>query len=87
MTDAMNDVTTEAPKQPDFLLDMSGEPCPYPVVAMLEAMPALQRGQVLEVLADCPQSINSIPSDAARAGYRVLKVEQHGPTIRYWIER
>ncbi|NML31194.1 sulfurtransferase-like selenium metabolism protein YedF [Paraburkholderia antibiotica] len=78
---------TEAIKAADFQLDMSGEPCPYPVVAMLEAMQALQGGQVLEVLADCPQSINSIPADATRAGYRVLKVEQQGPTIRYWIER
>ncbi|HTH58814.1 MAG TPA: sulfurtransferase-like selenium metabolism protein YedF [Paraburkholderia sp.] len=78
---------TDAHKQPDFLLDMSGEPCPYPVVAMLEAMQALEGGQVLEVLADCPQSINSIPGDAQRAGYRVLKVEQQGPSIRYWIER
>ena len=72
---------------PDFQLDMSGEPCPYPVVAMLEAMQGLQQGQVLEVLADCPQSINSIPGDARHAGYRVLKVEQEGPSIRYWIQR
>lgn len=78
---------SEQTQHPDFVLDMSGEPCPYPVVAMLEAMQALQGGQVLEVLADCPQSINSIPGDAAQAGYRVLKVEQHGPTIRYWIQR
>jgi TusA-related sulfurtransferase len=39
------------------------------------------------VLSDCPQSINSIPSDAERYGYRVLKVEQRGPTIHYWIQR
>lgn len=71
----------------DFVLDMSGEPCPYPAVAMLEVMPTLQAGQVLEVLADCPQSINAIPGDAARADYRVLKVEQQGPTIRYLIQR
>ncbi|MFP6561131.1 sulfurtransferase-like selenium metabolism protein YedF [Paraburkholderia sp. B3] len=71
----------------DFRLDLSGEPCPYPVVATLEAMPGLQPGEVLEVLSDCPQSINSIPSDAQRYGYRVLKVEQRGPTIHYWIQR
>ena len=28
---------------PDFRLDMLGEPCPYPAVATLEAMPSLQR--------------------------------------------
>ena len=27
---------------PDYRLDMVGEPCPYPAVATLEAMPSLQ---------------------------------------------
>jgi len=72
---------------PDYRLDLSGEPCPYPVVATLETLLALQPGEVLEVLSDCPQSINSIPADVERYGYRVLKVEQRGPTILYWIQR
>ncbi|TAM07314.1 MAG: putative sulfurtransferase YedF [Paraburkholderia sp.] len=72
---------------PDFRLDLSGEPCPYPVVATLETMPNLQPGEILEVLSDCPQSINSIPADVKRYGYRVLKIEQHGSTILYWIQR
>lgn len=29
---------------PDYRLDMVGEPCPYPAVATLEAMPQLKRG-------------------------------------------
>lgn len=47
---------------PDYRLDMVGEPCPYPAVATLEAMPSLQKGEILEVVSDCPQSINNIPS-------------------------
>lgn len=72
---------------PDFRLDMIGEPCPYPAVATLEAMPQLQPGQVLEVISDCPQSINSIPIDAKNYGYEVLEIQQNGPTIRYLIRR
>ncbi len=49
---------------PDYRLDMVGEPCPYPAVATLEAMPSLQKGEILEVVSDCPQSINNIPLDA-----------------------
>ncbi len=49
---------------PDYRLDMVGEPCPYPAVATLEAMPALKKGEILEVVSDCPQSINNIPHDA-----------------------
>ena len=43
---------------PDYRLDMVGEPCPYPAVATLEAMPQLKKGEILEVVSDCPQSIN-----------------------------
>ena len=45
---------------PDYRLDMVGEPCPYPAVATLEAMPQLKKGEILEVVSDCPQSINNI---------------------------
>ena len=72
---------------PDYRLDMVGEPCPYPAVATLEAMPQLAPGEVLEVITDCPQSINNIPLDARSHGYTVLATEQHGPTIRYLIQR
>ena len=72
---------------PDFHLDMVGEPCPYPAVATLEAMPQLAPGQILEVVSDCPQSINNIPLDAKNHGYEVLEIQQDGPTIRYLIRR
>ncbi len=78
---------TPSPIRPDFRLDMTGEPCPYPAVATLEALPGLKPGEVLEVLSDCPQSINNIPIDARNHGYEVLAVEQVGPTIRYLIRR
>lgn len=65
---------------PDYRLDMVGEPCPYPAVATLEAMPQLKKGEILEVVSDCPQSINNIPLDARNHGYTVLDIQQDGPT-------
>lgn len=70
---------------PDYRLDMVGEPCPYPAVATLEAMPQLKKGEITEVVSDCPQSINNIPLDARNHGYTVLDIQQDGPTIRYLI--
>lgn len=64
---------------PTYRLDMTGEPCPYPAVATLEAMPQLASGEILEILSDCPQSINNIPIDAKNHGYTVLLIEQDGP--------
>lgn len=49
---------------PNFRLDLQGEPCPYPAVRTLEVLPELKSGEILEVLSDCPQSINNIPIDA-----------------------
>jgi TusA-related sulfurtransferase len=72
---------------PTYRLDMMGEPCPYPAIATLEAMPQLQPGEILEVISDCPQSINNIPLDAKNHGYEVLEIQQDGPTIRYLIRR
>ena len=50
-------------------------------------MPSLQPGQILEVVSDCPQSINNIPLDCKNYGYEVLEIQQDGPTIRYLIRR
>ncbi|KMK38177.1 sulfurtransferase-like selenium metabolism protein YedF [Pluralibacter gergoviae] len=74
-------------RAPDYRLDMVGEPCPYPAVATLEAMPSLKKGEILEVVSDCPQSINTIPLDARNNGYTVLDIQQDGPTIRYLIQK
>ena len=71
---------------PDYRLDMVGEPCPYPAVATLEAMPQLKKGEILEVVSDCPQSINNIPLDARNHGYTVLDIQQDGPTISFFSD-
>ena len=78
----MNDKIT-----PDYRLDLRGEPCPYPALKTLEVLPTLKKGEILEVISDCPQSINNIPVDAKNHGYEVLDIEQHGPTIRYLIKK
>ena len=44
-----------------YTLDILGEACPMPAVATLEILPKMKSGEVLEVLCDYPQAINSIP--------------------------
>ncbi|MCI6564586.1 sulfurtransferase-like selenium metabolism protein YedF [Campylobacter sp.] len=70
-----------------YSLDIQGEACPMPAVATLEALPQLKKGEVLEVLCDCPQAINSIPVDAKNRGFEVLSIEQDGPTLRFIIKK
>lgn len=72
---------------PTYRLDMQGEPCPYPAVKTLEAMQSLKKGEILEIISDCPQSINNIPQDAENHGYAVLNIDSSGPTIQYLIQK
>lgn len=69
-----------------YTLDLKGEACPLPAIALVDALPELKKGEILELLCDCPQSINSIPHDARNRGFEVLSVEQDGPTIRFIIK-
>ncbi|MBO2029635.1 sulfurtransferase-like selenium metabolism protein YedF [Klebsiella pneumoniae] len=63
---------------------MVGEPCR--IRRSLPGNAFLQRRD-LEVVSDCPQSINNIPLDAKNHGYTVLDIQQDGPTIRYLIQK
>ena len=72
---------------PTYRLDLQGEPCPYPAIRTLEVLPELKNGEILEIISDCPQSINNIPIDAKNHGYEVLEIEQFGATIRYFIKK
>lgn len=72
---------------PDYRIDMQGEPCPYPAINTLEAMKKLKVGEILEIISDCPQSINNIPIDAKNHGYKVLLIDSDGPTIRYILQK
>lgn len=72
--------------RPTMTLDLEGEPCPYPVVYSLDAMEQLRSGDILEVIADCPQSFKAVPEEAKRMGYRLLcEPITDGPTIRFYI--
>ncbi|MEC4728190.1 sulfurtransferase-like selenium metabolism protein YedF [Shewanella sp. D64] len=73
--------------EPDYNLEIYGEPCPYPAVATLEAMASLKPGEVLEVITDCSQSINNIPNDARSHGYEVLDVSQQGVILRFLLKK
>ena len=70
-----------------YTLNLEGEACPYPAIATLDALPQLKSGEILEVLCDCPQSIYSIPQDAKNRGFKILEIDQNGPTLRFLIQK
>jgi TusA-related sulfurtransferase len=72
--------------EPEFQLDLLGEPCPYPALQTMEALKDLPAGSVIEVLTDCPQAFIAIPDDVAREGHElVVPPERTGPNSRFLI--
>ncbi|MFD0870921.1 selenium metabolism protein YedF [Chlamydia abortus] len=53
----------------DFTLDLRGESCPYPVIYTLETLRDLQKGQLLQVITDCPSSFRNVPEEVVKHGY------------------
>ncbi|MBM0637444.1 sulfurtransferase-like selenium metabolism protein YedF [Campylobacter sp. VicNov18] len=70
-----------------YSLNLQGEACPYPAIATLDALTQLKSKEILEVLCDCPQSINSIPEDAKNRGFKILQIDQDGPILRFLIQK
>lgn len=73
------------PYKIDYVLNLEGEPCPFPAMASIDAYDDMNDGEVIEIISDCPQSINNVPVDAKNRGHEVLLVEQNGPTFRYVV--
>lgn len=53
----------------DYTLDLRGEPCPFPVIYSLEALKDMKKGEILQVIADCPASFKNVPEEVVKHGY------------------
>ena len=59
-------------------LDVRGEICPYPMMRTVTALKRLSRDQsALEVVTDHPPALETIPTQAARLGFRT-DIEETG---------
>ena len=70
-----------------YHLDVRGESCPYPAIESLKALKTLKKGEVLQVISDCAQSINNVPVDAKNYGYDVLDIIEDNGEFHYFIQR
>ena len=71
----------------DYTLDIRGEPWPYPVIYALDALKTMKHGEILQVIADCPQSFRSVPEEAIKHGYHLItEPEKDGQDIYFYIK-
>ncbi|TCZ75688.1 putative sulfurtransferase YedF [Paenibacillus albiflavus] len=57
----------------DYTLDLRGESCPYPVIYTLETLRDMKKGQLLQVIADCPAAFRNVPEEVIKHGYTLAQ--------------
>ena len=71
----------------DKALDLSGLACPMPVVKVSKGIKEIEVGQVLEATTTDPGSLTDFPAWARTSGNEILKTDQDGDTIKFYIQR
>jgi len=76
------------PRHPEAThrLDVLGFFCPVPVSKTRQTLLQLSDGDVLEVLADDPESLHDMPLLLNRSQHQLLSVTQESGEIRFTIE-
>jgi tRNA 2-thiouridine synthesizing protein A len=68
-------------------LDLKGLACPMPVVKVSKGIKEVEVGDVIEALSTDPGSLTDIPAWARTTGNEVVKTDQEGDVIRFYIKR
>ena len=68
-------------------LDLKGLACPMPVVKVSKGIKEVAVGEMIEAISTDPGSLTDIPAWARTSGNEVVKTEQDGNEIRFYIKR
>ncbi|MBW1778105.1 MAG: sulfurtransferase TusA family protein [Deltaproteobacteria bacterium] len=71
----------------DKVMDLKGLPCPMPVVKVSKGIKEVAVGQVVEAISTDPGSLTDFPAWAKTSGNEILKTEQDGKEIHFFIKR
>ncbi|MBL4749333.1 MAG: sulfurtransferase TusA family protein [Amylibacter sp.] len=71
----------------DAELDATGLLCPLPVLKARKRLKALEKGQVLKMLADDPAAIVDVPHFCAEQGHELLKQAIEGDAQVYFLQK
>ena len=69
------------------VLDLKGLACPMPVVKVSKGIKEIEVGQVLEATSTDPGSLTDFPAWARTSGNEILKTDQDGNNIKFYIQR
>ncbi|HWO55445.1 MAG TPA: sulfurtransferase-like selenium metabolism protein YedF [Paenibacillus cookii] len=70
----------------DYTLDLRGESCPYPVIYTLETLQGMKKGDLLQVIADCPAAFRNVPEEVVKHGYTLEREPvKNGRELLFYI--
>jgi CoA-disulfide reductase len=71
----------------DEVVDVTGLSCPMPIVKLKKGIESIESNQVLELHATDRGTLSDLPAWSKNAGHTILKTEQDGPVIKFWIKK
>ena len=71
---------------PTHRLDVIGFFCPIPVAEAKKALSQMAIGEILEVLADDPETLHDMPLLTTRGEHHILSVEEKAGELRFLIK-
>ena len=71
----------------DKVMDLKGLACPMPVVKVSKGIKDVEIGQVIEAVTTDPGSLADFPAWARTSGNEILKTDQEGGVIKFYIKR
>lgn len=71
----------------DKVLDLKGLACPMPVVKMSKGIKEIEVGQIVEAQTTDPGSLTDFPAWAKTSGNEILKTDQNGDVIKFYVKR
>ncbi len=71
----------------DEVVDVTGLTCPMPIVKLKKGIETIESNQILELHATDRGTLNDLPAWSKNAGHTIVKTEQDGPVIKFWIKK
>ncbi|HUT70093.1 MAG TPA: sulfurtransferase TusA family protein [Desulfatiglandales bacterium] len=71
----------------DKVMDLKGLACPMPIVKVSKGIKDVEIGQVIEAVTTDPGSLADFPAWARTSGNEILKTDQEGGLIKFYIKR
>ena len=71
----------------DYVLDVRGEGCPFPLLKTKKQITTIEAGKVLEVVSTDPMSVDNIQGWAKDHGHEIIKVLKGNGEIHIFIKK